>query len=513
MSGGDSLKRVARGGALVSVGTLSATILQFVIGIVVIRLIVRDEFGLISLAYIMVGILVTLASLGFGSGVPRFLARYREQGKNSLVSGVAGTALLMSLCISILFALLLYFWANAIAVGFGKPGVQPVLEAFALMIPPLAVMRVLTAIFRGVENARAKALFQDVLLNLSRMLLLLPVVVLEYGFREILWVYVGSVWITFILYLFYAYSNLVRRIPLCFNREVGMELVRFSLPLLGISIMGNLMGWAGTLSLGYLQSADEVALFNAPLRLANIIPIPLVAMVFLYLPVATRLIERRAPEDLRGLYMSTTKWVFLITLPLLLYFLMDAEFVVERLFGDQYREAAGVLQVLVVGFSIHNLLGPNGTTLIAYGDARTVFLGTVLAGISAAVLCLLLVPHYGALGAALGTAMAKTISNIYISIALYRASGIHPFSKHYLKPVLFTLSTGLLVYTLLGLTPASSSLSHLLLFLLIGLLAMAAPLVTRSMSGADLEILGAIERRLWGKTLMTDRISIQNQEK
>ena len=70
MSGGHSLKSVARGGALVSAGTLSATILQFIIGIVVIRLIVRDEFGLISLAYIMVNVLVTLASLGFGSGAP-----------------------------------------------------------------------------------------------------------------------------------------------------------------------------------------------------------------------------------------------------------------------------------------------------------------------------------------------------------------------------------------------------------------------------------------------------------
>ena len=69
---------------------------------------------------------------------------------------------------------------------------------------------------------------------------------------------------------------------------------------------------------------------------------------------------------------------------------------------------------------------------------------------------------------------------------------------------------GLLIYMLLGLM---SGPSHLLLFLLIVLLAMAAPVVTRSMNGADLELLGAIERRLWGKTLMTDRISVQSQEK
>lgn len=508
MNTANSLKSVARGGVLFSLGTLSATGMQFITGIIVIRLVAPSEYGLISLAYMLTNILVTLAALGFGTGLPRFLAQYQEEGDELNVGSVIGTALLIAFSASILFAFLLYFGAHSVAASFKKPDVQEVLKAFVLMVPPLALITVLNAIFRGLGNAKAKVLFHDILLNLVRMLLLLLVVVFGFGYRGVLWIYVGSVWIPFAAYIVYAFRKLVRKIQPSLNWSIGKKLMLFSMPLLGVGIMTQTTSWTGILTMAYLQSSKGVALFNAPLRLVNLIPIPLMAMVFLYLPVATRLIQRRAFEELGNLYVSTTKWAFLITLPLLLYFLVDAEFIVERLFGEEYREAANVLRVLTVGFSFHTFLGPNGMTLISYGNTRVVFLGTTLAAASTVVLCLSLVPDYGACGAALGIAVAQVISNLFISIVLYMRFCIHPFSAHYVKPVLFAVSTGLAAYALLSPILASGELAHLLLFLLLALLALLAPLATMSMTWADMDLLGAMERRLWGAPHMTNLIGV-----
>ena len=135
---------------------------------------------------------------------------------------------------------------------------------------------------------------------------------------------------------------------------------------------------------------------------------------------------------------------------MLLCFLIDAEFIVNLLLGAKYHDVANILRVLAIGFSFHTFLGPNGMTLIAYGDTRNVFIGTIIAFLLSVAFCIILIPRYGAFGAAIGTAGAKMLSNLYISIMLFIKFGIHPFSEKYLKPLLFIGATGFMVYYFFG---------------------------------------------------------------
>lgn len=497
-----SFKRILHAGAMVSFGTLSSVLLNFVAGIIIIRLVTRSEFGLISLGSTLINVVVVVAVLGFKVGLPRLLSKYRAQDSKEIVASLIRSALSISLFSGALISLLLYFSAPSLSMSFGKPGLQQVIQAFALMVLPLVLMDALTGIFRGFENARAKVIFQDVSLNLVRIMLIVFVWGISFSFQNILLAYVVSAWIAFSIYVYYAAPRLVPKCRSTFRIMAGKELMLFSVPLMAVGMMGNMMAWASTLILGFLQPPGEVGLFNAPLRLANVIPIPLGAMLFLYLPLATKLFERHALSDLKKLYVTITKWAYLATLPLLLFFLLDAEFIVVSLFGSEYQDAANILRVLALGFSVHTFLGPNATTLISRGNTRAVLHGTGIAALFTVLLCLALVPHYGAFGAAVGTAVAKSISNVYISIALYLRVGVHPFSAQYIKPVIFSITSSLAFYALLNVTGIAHPVAHLLLFLVMVLLALVSPLVTRSMDPADVEIIGSLERRLWKKNII-----------
>ena len=506
MSQSASFRKVAKGGALFSAGTFSATFLHFLTGIIVIRILDRSDYGLISLAMTGVVMLSVLSTLGLKTAIPRFLAKYRAKGDTALVSEVAGTGLVTASGLSVAFAALLYGQAQMAARVFHKPELAAVFEVLALMLPALALMDTLAAIFQGLENVRAKVLFHDIGLNLLRLVLLVFLVLVGYGFREVLWIYVASSWIILALFLGYAVRALQGILRLQLSRAVAKDLLWFSLPLLGISIMNNLMTWTPMLMLGYLQSAAEVGLFSAPLRLANIIPVVLVGMMFLYLPVATKLTEQGGIKEVQELYRSTTKWAFLLTLPLLLYLMIDAKFVVTLLFGAPYTDAAGVLRVMVLGLSIHTFLGPNGMTLIAFGNTSTQFVATLIAAMAAVLLCLLLVPEYGAFGAAFGTAIAKSVSNVYLSLALYRKFGIHPLVSSYLKPVLLATVGAAAGGILLTSAGGDSIVAHLILFVAITGLTLISPLVTRTLSPADMDLLGSVERRISGSTQITERV-------
>jgi O-antigen/teichoic acid export membrane protein len=507
MRQGRSLRKVAKGGALFTGGSLGATALHFVTGITIIRLVERSEYGLIALGTTTVAILSVLSMLGFKTAVPRFLAQHRATGDTKVADEVAGTALACAVGLSGLFALLLHAQAPLVALAFHESVMGAVFEVLALMLPAMVLIETFSAIFQGLENARAKVMFQDMALNVLRLALLVPVALAGLGFQEVLWVYVASAWITLVMYLIYAVRALRGVVRPRLSWAVAKELLWFSFPLLGVSIMANVVAWTATLTLGYLQPAEELGRFSAPMRLAAIISVPLAGMNFLFLPVVSKLVARGAVQEVQELYRSTTKWAFLATLPLLMYLVADAEFVVTFLFGPAYHDAANVLRILVLGFAINAFTGPNGATLVAFGDTRSQFVLAMLAAVAAVLLCLLLVPGYGALGAALGMAIAKSIAHGLASVVLFRKFSIHPITSAYLKPVLLVTAVSLATGVLLNQLGPVHPLLHLLVLLGIAALTLWAPMLTRTLSHSDLDLIGSIERRIRGKTGLTEKLS------
>jgi O-antigen/teichoic acid export membrane protein len=192
-----------------------------------------------------------------------------------------------------------------------------------------------------------------------------------------------------------------------------------------------------------------------------------------------------------------------------MFCVLDAEFIVTLLFGKEYLDSANVLRVLVVGFSIHTLFGPNGVTLVAIGHSRPIFYGQVIVALLSLSLCWLLIPNYIALGAALAVSIARILSNFYIAIILYSKIKLHPFLGHYIRPVFFIITVGIISFYLLPLTHTSNELAHLSFFLLLVLLALTAPFLTRSVTFEDLELLQGVERRIRNNSRITDWVGFR----
>jgi len=507
METGNTLKRMARGGAVFLGGTAAATVLQFAAGILVIRIVSVAEFGAISLAMVVATMVATLGALGLSNGVPRFIGGYQGSESARVIGRVAGSALGISGLASTALALFMYLEASLITSAIGNSEMEPVLRLFALMVVPLSMIAVLNGVFRGLQNAGAKVLFQDIMLYGYRALLFGAVLIVGWGIHAVLAIYATSVWLVFVLYAAYTLKYFAGRSTLRFSASEAGRLVRFSLPLVGVGILYSIVTWVGTLSLGHFHSPTEVAVFNAALRVANVIPVPLAALGFLYLPIASGLFGRGAGDEVGRLYMSTAKWGVFLTLPLLLYIVIDGEFLLVWLFGERYAAAAGAFAALSVGFASHTFFGPNGLTLIASGDSRAPLISTALAAISAALLCTILVPSYGTLGAALATAAAQLVSNTYLSARLFVRYRVHVFTRRHLFPIAVTIAGALAGAVVVGAHTGSGGLPHLWLFLWILVVTASAPFLTRTLDTADLELLGALERKITGKTSVSGLVA------
>lgn len=500
-------KKVARGGILFSSGSIIGAVLQFVGGIIVIRLVTPAEYGMISLATVVIAFVGMVALLGINGGLPRLIAGYGDSDGKRLFPALAGSALMTVVATGVLVSLLVYLSVDRLVVIFNKPEIDSVLKIFTFMILPLALISVLSGLFRGLEDVKPKIIFEDISLKVLRIVMFALIAVFGMGFDAITMVYAISAWLVFVLYAAYAGRRLRGRLAFHYQSPVLKEILLLSIPLLGVNLMSNLMTWATTLSVSYYRSAAEIAYLNVPLRVVSFVPLPLVALAYTYMPVATKLTAASDRAELRALYTSTTKWAFLITLPLLLYILLDAEYLLTALFGANYEQSGNILRVLVLGYSVHNFLGPNGTTLVAFGDTRRVLSGTVIATASTIILCIFLVPSYGALGAGVGASAGLLVSNGYMTLMLYLRYQIHPFTRDYLLPLALMGTVVFAMYAIIGDVSGSGWPAHLAILIVLVLTVLLAPFVTRSVSSDDMALLGAVERRIHGSAKMADWIA------
>ena len=493
----NNLAKVAKGGVLFGAGSLSANLIQFIFGIMIIRVMPADAFGVISLANTLVSVCVVISVLGFQNGLSRFVSLNKANNQGKTISLYAGSGLLVSLTLAVLFSLILFFGGDQLELLFSMPLLSNVLTYFSFMIVPLSLMLVFNSLFRGVGNAKAKVVYQDLSLNFNKLIFLVCVSsFFVYQFENMLWIYVASAYVTFLLYSAYTFRLFIKKYGLDFDYQIAKKLVFFSVPLFGVALSANIVNWAGVFGLGYFGEAHEVAYFSAIQRAAQILTIPLLAVGFLYLPVATELIGKGKHADVRGLYVGLTKWISILTIPVFLYLFIDSDFFLTQLFGDEYRNLGAALKVMILGSFVHILVGPNSMTMIAFGDTKIVFIGAVIASLVSVVGSMLLIPEFGVIGAASSISIARIISNFYISWKMNSQYSIHVFDNTFIKPIIFSLILNVFILWLSSEYKPIGELTYVATIPFMFAITILVPYFCGSVTNEDREIFRSIKSRL-----------------
>jgi O-antigen/teichoic acid export membrane protein len=261
-------------------------------------------------------------------------------------------------------------------------------------------------------------------------------------------------------------------------------------------MLGMIIAWTDTLMLGYFKTPIDVALYNSAIVLTKLIGVLSASMLFLYTPITSQLYAQNLMPEIKRNYAILTKWIFAATLPAFLIIFLFPDTVLEFFFGSNYVQASVALKILVFGFFIHILFGPNATTLIAIGKVRVLMWAALFGAISNVVLNLSLIPPFGIIGAATSSAIAICALNILMAAKLFRLTGVHSFTKTLLKPgitsiiiifMFYMLSKDLLTVTFWMLP---------LLFILFNVIYGLSLLLTKSLDSEDIMLLLEIEKKM-----------------
>jgi O-antigen/teichoic acid export membrane protein len=495
-----SLQKIAKGTGIVFTGTIIGMLLAFVSRVIIVRYTTQTEYGIFSLALVLMSIFVMISTLGLHSGVTRQIAYFRGKKDSKKVKGFVKASIQIALVASIFSSILLFFLSDIISVkAFHSPELSTPLKIFAIAIPFSVLIAIFTSIFRGFDRVAPNVYFQNILRNVLLLPLLGIVILFGLSFLGIIYAYLASIALTCIAFAVYA----AKKLPSSVKGEnvnahsLRKELLLFSLPLLATSILGMIIHWSDTLMLGYFKTPDVVGLYSAALPLVNLIPVVLTSMLFLYVPIASQLYSQNLIGDMRRNYAILTKWIFALTLPLFLIIFLFPEAVLNILFGSRYIQAGTALQILAFGMFIHTFLGPNGATLMIAGKTRFLMWTSLIGAIMNIALNIFLIPLLGIIGAAIASASSLAVINVLNSTWLYLLFRIHPFTKNYIKPILTSVLLVFVIFTLVRSMIDGTSFWLLLILLIIFLGAYGVSILfTKSFDKEDIMMMLAIEERL-----------------
>lgn len=495
----DSLKKIARGTGIAMLAMLLGLLLQLIARLIIARYGLQANYGIFSLALVVLNFTMMLASLGLHRGATRYIAYFRGKQEVGKIRGTISVSLKLTTAASVIICIAIFFSAEAIALNiFHAPDLVPALRVFAIGIPFFTLINILAAIFRGFEKVEPQAYFQYILVNLLFLLFLSGVILLDLPFIAVFYTYLAALILAFIALVVYTVKKLPQLMVFTDSKAdiaIRRELLIFSLPLLATAMISVIILWTDTLMLGYFKIPEIVGLYNAAHPLAYFIAMPLTALVLIYTPVATSLYSQNLMAELRRNYTVLTKWLSFLILPIFLVLCLFPEAVLNLFFGSAYMAAAPALRILSIGLIISNLFGPNGSTLIAMGKSRFVMWSALAMAIVNVFLNIVLIPPLGIVGAATASAVSLILGNVILTTRVYSLCRAQPLSKNLLKPLIVSVVLAFVFRLVIGGLITISWWMLPLLFILYYAIYGIATVLSRSFNKEDIALLLEVEKR------------------
>ena len=172
--------------------------------------------------------------------------------------------------------------------------------------------------------------------------------------------------------------------------------------------------------LGLSGTNQDVAIFRTAANIALFVALPLTLIESVISPYITRLYHAGELGKLQKLVKMVSLFALLasaVPAAALLFFGVE---VITLLYGNDYAPAYSALVVIVIGYMLVNFVGLSMQLLYATEFHGSAFRISAYGAIVTVLLCVILIPFFGALGAGIVLGFGKAIRAIFFVIEARR---------------------------------------------------------------------------------------------
>ena len=458
-----------------------------------------EFLGIYSLASSVTRIGEVFGRAGLHSGVMRFVSRLDKETEIETVRQRILSGLKLGLLFGIVIMILQIALADWLAFELfnGSDLLKTVLIISAVSLPFATIMAISAFATQGYKLLKYKVM----VLNIIRPAIMLVCVLVSISFftKDTAVKYpllISAVISSFAAIIFLNKLTNIK-ISQIFSGVIDKELLRFSYPLMFVTILGTLMHWMDILMLGYFTDTTTVGLYHPAARTAGLLRTVLLAFMGIFAPMMSDYHRQGEVGEMGKLYKLIVRWIVSLSLPLAIIIIIYSKKIM-MLFGVQYLSASNVLMVLTTAAFIQTLFGGGGQTLTMTGFTKVNLFNSIIVVLINITLNLLWIPQYGIIGAAYATLISMALLGLLRIVEVNHLIKITPFSLKLMKPIIAgIIMTAVLIYIKPVVLPLHT-ITSLIIITLVGLLSFFTMLWLLRFDADD--------RKIWsGIVMITNR--------
>ena len=366
-----------------------------------------SSYGIFSYALALVNVLAVIVPLGWQSAIIRFVSQYREQREWGLLRGSVTRSYQITALSAVVAALVLL---GLSFLGSIPPDLSASLRFAALLLPVLAFVGLRRKTLQGLQKAKLSVLPEDIVVPI---LVIAGVWILSVGTAaDIALIYAAAALCAFLLGNYWLWRNMPpesRGIKSEFRTRAWMAI---SLPMVFGGFSQIIMNRIDILLLGSLLGSASVGVYSAAVRIATLNTFVLVAVATMVTPMIASAFHGGRTAQVRTLLRQAMLLGAIGGIPLFLVMFFFPGLLLG-FFGEEFARNAHLLQILAVGQLVNAITGPVGYVLLMAGRERAFALTTAVVAVGSVGGNLVVIPIYGATGAAFVTATSVIVLNVW----------------------------------------------------------------------------------------------------
>ena len=453
---------IARGGAWFAIAWLVTNACGALNTILLVRSMSHSQYGVFVMAASTLAIICSVASFGLSQALVQLSPRVGSDGAQVVLR----YTLLVSACIAAIVAVL----TGIACLVLGADHYQALAVTLAIMIPIAVVSPFMSSLSGFLQSMQQPK-------RLARASLVAPLVLSATVVALCMTTHPAATWIAAartaamlitlaFLVVVVARAGGLKRLRRASSRDNAVSLGRvltLGSSLLGGTLTAILLAQLDVLFLGFARGRESAAFYGPASQIADN-ALTMVAIVgTFYLPTIATVLTRKDFLQAGDLYRWASRWSFVVIAPVMAVMLTCPGSVLTLLFGADYDRMATPVRILALGVLVNVLFGFNGITSDSLNKVKLIIGRQVIAIVFNVAACAVLIPSFGAIGAAVATSSTLLVVNLTASLFLFRQTGITPYNLR-----LAAVACGLAVSVALGLAVHDVPMENVLRIALVG---------------------------------------------
>jgi len=418
----DYLKILLRGTRGTFIIRATSLGILFLTQILLARIMGASEFGVYSFVIAWIVILARLTTGGLDTAATRFISHYRSDEDWLSISHFRRYSEKIIILLSVLT---IPAFGLALLITLEKSEINSYWMTGSVLLLILSILTVRQGILQGLLRIKLSfipdAIIRPGLLALISVFLILSGMSMDASMM--LYIHLLAAAVALMVSSAFLHNIRVGKFSPLLPSDKRKEWASVSWILYGVGVLSVAQTNIGVIALGILSDDRSIGFYSVAARIAELTAFGLIAVNMSFAPIASELFQKRDKETLQVVLTRSANYGFIVAIIIAIILLMFGSLLL-RAFGSEFSVAYLPMIILVGAQVINASAGPVAIIMMMTKYQTAALIISIISIMLNTALCIVLIPTYGAVGAATAGGVALITWRAIALVYLYKKERI-----------------------------------------------------------------------------------------